>query len=152
MRERYATSKLKIWVECVSESRQRLGIKGFYAIKKGTPLYESARALYDDRTGQPPVNKKRSKKQLGKKSGKKQASGKKSRKATKSRKQTKASTAGKQHEAPSNTPMAPRHSMTSKRNQKALPERKRKKSWSERDDAIGSISRGLEARTPRMIK
>merc|ERR1719471_438626 len=114
MRERYATSKLKIWVECVSESRQRLGIKGFYAIKKGTPLYESARALYDDRTGQSPATKKRGKKQVGGKKVRTNLKSSKSRKATKARrqvakKQTPKAAAQREHLAPTNTPTAPKN-------------------------------------------
>ena len=35
------------WTKAVQQARKDLGIKGFYAIKKGTPLYKAARAIYD---------------------------------------------------------------------------------------------------------
>ena len=35
------------WVGCVAKARKELGVKGFVAIKKGTPLYKRARELYD---------------------------------------------------------------------------------------------------------
>ena len=37
----------KTWVGCVAKARKELGVKGFVAIKKGTPLYKRARELYD---------------------------------------------------------------------------------------------------------
>ena len=37
----------KSWVACVAKARKELGIEGFLAIKKGTPLYKRARELYD---------------------------------------------------------------------------------------------------------
>ena len=37
----------KSWVGCVAKARKELGVKGFVAIKKGTPLYNRARELYD---------------------------------------------------------------------------------------------------------
>ena len=37
----------KSWVGCVAKARKELGVKGFVAIKKGTPLYKRARELYD---------------------------------------------------------------------------------------------------------
>ena len=35
------------WVACVAKARKELGVKGFVAIKKGTPLYNRAKELYD---------------------------------------------------------------------------------------------------------
>ena len=35
------------WVSCVAKARKELGVKGFVAIKKGTPLYKRAKELYD---------------------------------------------------------------------------------------------------------
>lgn len=35
------------WVGCVAKARKELGVKGFVAIKKGTPLYKRAKELYD---------------------------------------------------------------------------------------------------------
>ena len=35
------------WLACVSKARKELGVKGFVAIKKGTPLYKRAKELYD---------------------------------------------------------------------------------------------------------
>ena len=35
------------WVGCVAKARKELGVKGFVAIKKGTPLYNRAKELYD---------------------------------------------------------------------------------------------------------
>ena len=37
----------KTWVGCVAKARKELGVKGFVAIKKGTPLYKRAKELYD---------------------------------------------------------------------------------------------------------
>jgi len=39
----------KSWVGCVAKARKELGVKGFVAIKKGTPLYKRARELYDSK-------------------------------------------------------------------------------------------------------
>ena len=35
------------WVGCVAKARKELGVEGFVAIKKGTPLYKRAKELYD---------------------------------------------------------------------------------------------------------
>ena len=35
------------WLACVAKARKELGVKGFVAIKKGTPLYKRAKELYD---------------------------------------------------------------------------------------------------------
>merc|ERR1711997_1134247 len=35
------------WITAVMEARKALGITGFQAIKKGTPLYNAARELYN---------------------------------------------------------------------------------------------------------
>merc|ERR1711907_35486 len=37
---------IKGWTTAVSKARKALGIKGFVAIKKGTPLYKKAKELY----------------------------------------------------------------------------------------------------------
>ena len=34
------------WMDAVSKARKELGIKGFMAIKKGTPLYKRAKEIY----------------------------------------------------------------------------------------------------------
>merc|ERR1711964_403879 len=39
------------WVHCVMRARKELGITGFCAIRKGTPLYTRARELYDQANG-----------------------------------------------------------------------------------------------------
>ena len=36
----------KAWVSAVQKARKALGLKGFVAIKKGTPLYMKAKELY----------------------------------------------------------------------------------------------------------
>ena len=35
------------WVACVAKARKELGVKGFVAIKKVTPLYNRAKELYE---------------------------------------------------------------------------------------------------------
>merc|ERR1712144_89758 len=44
-KKRYATG-LKGWIVAVQKARKALGVKGFVAIKKGTPLYNKAKELY----------------------------------------------------------------------------------------------------------
>merc|ERR1712183_1024917 len=39
-------SNIKGWTEAVQKARKNLGIKGFVAIKKGSALYNAAKALY----------------------------------------------------------------------------------------------------------
>merc|ERR1719359_303731 len=39
-------SRLKAWVSATMKARKALGVKGFVAIKKGTPLYKKAKELY----------------------------------------------------------------------------------------------------------
>merc|ERR1711985_133974 len=36
----------KNWISAVQKARKALGVKGFVAIKKGTPLYKKAREFY----------------------------------------------------------------------------------------------------------
>merc|ERR1719159_1896916 len=36
----------KKWISAVQQARKALGVKGFVAIKKGTPLYTKAKGLY----------------------------------------------------------------------------------------------------------
>ena len=35
------------WIQAVSKARKALGITGFCAVKKGTPLYKKAREFYN---------------------------------------------------------------------------------------------------------
>ena len=35
------------WIQAVSKARKALGITGFVAVKKGTPLYKKAREFYN---------------------------------------------------------------------------------------------------------
>merc|ERR1719386_288652 len=42
-----AYKHIKGWTVAVQKARKELGVKGFVAIKKGTPLYKAARAHYD---------------------------------------------------------------------------------------------------------
>merc|ERR1712078_637109 len=44
-KKRYATS-VKGWVVAVQKARKALGVKGFVAIKKGSPLYAKAKEFY----------------------------------------------------------------------------------------------------------
>merc|ERR1712025_635945 len=41
-----AYKNIQGWVAAVSKARKALGVKGFAAVKKGTPLYNKAKALY----------------------------------------------------------------------------------------------------------
>merc|ERR1719424_2541480 len=45
-RKRSAMSKKSPWLAAVKQARATLKIKGFCAIKKGTPLYKMAKELY----------------------------------------------------------------------------------------------------------
>jgi len=40
-----AYSRVKKWAEALSKARKALGLKGFVAIKKGSPLYTKTKAL-----------------------------------------------------------------------------------------------------------
>merc|ERR1719273_197887 len=42
-----AYKNVKGWIAAVQKARMELGVKGFVAVKKGTPLYKAARAHYD---------------------------------------------------------------------------------------------------------
>merc|ERR1719334_319560 len=42
-----AYKHIKAWTEACQKARKELGIKGFVAIKKGTPFYKAAKAHYD---------------------------------------------------------------------------------------------------------
>merc|ERR1719277_2303249 len=42
-----AYKNIKAWTEAVQKARKELSIKGFVAIKKGTPFYKVAKAHYD---------------------------------------------------------------------------------------------------------
>merc|ERR1712054_711554 len=44
-KKRFA-SGIKGWMVAVQKARKALGLKGFVAIKKGTPLYNKAREFY----------------------------------------------------------------------------------------------------------
>merc|ERR1712023_56798 len=39
-------SNVKGWIQAVQKARKALGVKGFAAIKKGSPLYKKAKELY----------------------------------------------------------------------------------------------------------
>ena len=45
-KKRYATG-LKLWTTAVQKARKALGVKGFVAIKKGSPLYTKAKEFYN---------------------------------------------------------------------------------------------------------
>merc|ERR1711937_638819 len=44
-KKRYAT-RVKGWIVAVQKARKALGVKGFVAIKKGSPLYAKAKEFY----------------------------------------------------------------------------------------------------------
>ena len=39
-------TNIKGWITAVSQARQVLGVKGFHAVKKGSPLYKMAKEIY----------------------------------------------------------------------------------------------------------
>merc|ERR1712224_472248 len=41
-----AYAHIKGWVVAVQKARKALGVKGFVAVKKGTPLYKKAKELF----------------------------------------------------------------------------------------------------------
>merc|ERR1712070_290594 len=41
-----AVAKKNKWANAVKSARKELGLKGFVPIKKGTPLYQKAKAMY----------------------------------------------------------------------------------------------------------
>merc|ERR1712093_794822 len=45
-KKRSALSKKSPWIAACNAARKALGVKGFCAIKKGSPLYNKAKALY----------------------------------------------------------------------------------------------------------
>merc|ERR1719160_1602612 len=45
-KKRYSTG-LKPWITAVQKARKALGVKGFIAIKKGSPLYNKAKEFYN---------------------------------------------------------------------------------------------------------
>ena len=45
-KKRSDRSKKSPWIKAVQAARKALGIKGFCAIKKGSPLYKKAKELY----------------------------------------------------------------------------------------------------------
>merc|ERR550514_1762889 len=45
-KKRSALSKKSLWIAAVQKARKALGLKGFVAIKKGSPLYKKAKELY----------------------------------------------------------------------------------------------------------
>merc|ERR1719146_517457 len=47
--KRYAN--IKGWTTAVSKARKALGVKGFQAVKKGSPLYKKAKELYGREQG-----------------------------------------------------------------------------------------------------
>merc|ERR1719385_277128 len=42
-----AYKNIKGWTDAVQKARKELGVKGFVAVKKGTPLYKAAKAHYN---------------------------------------------------------------------------------------------------------
>merc|ERR1719265_2696886 len=44
-KKRFQGSKLQKWCKAVQAARKALGLKGFVACKKGSPLYNKAKAL-----------------------------------------------------------------------------------------------------------
>merc|ERR1712224_355293 len=45
-KKRSAFAKKSLWIAAVQKARKALGVKGFVAIKKGSPLYKKAKELY----------------------------------------------------------------------------------------------------------
>ena len=41
-----AYGRIKGWTTAVQKARKALGVKGFQAVKKGTPLYKKAKEIY----------------------------------------------------------------------------------------------------------
>ena len=41
-----AYNRIKGWTVAVKKARKELGVKGFCAIKRGTPLYKKAKEFY----------------------------------------------------------------------------------------------------------
>merc|ERR1719451_284690 len=39
-------ARIKGWTTAVQKARKALGVKGFQAVKKGTPLYKKAKEIY----------------------------------------------------------------------------------------------------------
>ncbi len=44
-KKNFAGSKLAKWCKAVQAARKALGVKGFVAVKKGSPLYNKAKGL-----------------------------------------------------------------------------------------------------------
>merc|ERR1712232_582263 len=44
-KKNFQGSKLQKWCKAVQAARKAMGVKGFVAVKKGTPLYNKAKAL-----------------------------------------------------------------------------------------------------------
>eukprot|EP00927_Polykrikos_kofoidii_P018294 TRINITY_DN1845_c0_g2_i1.p1 TRINITY_DN1845_c0_g2~~TRINITY_DN1845_c0_g2_i1.p1 ORF type:complete len:131 (-),score=33.57 TRINITY_DN1845_c0_g2_i1:193-585(-) len=44
---RKSYARIKGWTVAVSKAKKNLGLTGFIAVKKGTPLYKAAKAIYD---------------------------------------------------------------------------------------------------------
>merc|ERR1719473_195488 len=42
-----AFKNIKAWTTAVTKARKDLGLKGFVAVKKGTPLYKAAKAIIE---------------------------------------------------------------------------------------------------------
>lgn len=45
-KKKRALGKLNKWAAAVKAARAELGVVGFVAVKKGTPLYEKAKEIY----------------------------------------------------------------------------------------------------------
>merc|ERR1711912_189252 len=48
-----AYANIKGWTLAVQKARKALGVKGFKAVKKGSPLYTKAKEIYGQRARQP---------------------------------------------------------------------------------------------------
>jgi hypothetical protein len=45
-KSRSSRGKSNPWIKAVAKARKELGVTGFMAVKKGTPLYNRAKAIY----------------------------------------------------------------------------------------------------------
>merc|ERR1711879_13363 len=46
-KKKLALGKKSLWIAAVTKARKALGLKGFVAIKKGSPLYKKAKEFYN---------------------------------------------------------------------------------------------------------
>lgn len=52
-KKRYENSSISRWSAAVKRARKEMGLAGFVAVKKGTPVYEKAREFYNSTAPQP---------------------------------------------------------------------------------------------------